>query len=110
MPASEPSQPNAKKFKRNQLERDGQDTRVHILEDEDVHETTGKIAWGGQTFADIVREDPQELKLYMGEDDNIVFEDFADLCEVDQNPEQGEQVKGLIVPISPEKYHSLFHQ
>lgn len=49
-----------------------------------------------------------DRKLYFGEEDDYDFTEFEDLCEQQSKAAEEAPSKCSVVPISPEKYHSLF--
>lgn len=65
-------------------------------------------AWGHRSFADTLQGLPAPLQLYLGEDDEREFDEFEELCSSSETEAGKSGSLSPVVPISPEKYHSLF--
>lgn len=51
---------------------------------------------------------PSRSQMYFGEDDELDFSEFETLCELTSQGSEESAKSSPVVPISPEKYHSLF--
>lgn len=111
--STDPNQPISKKSKSRQEEPTTSSEEGTSNGDADMQETQPTLSWGQSTFAETLCRGggftrPSHLNLYMGEDDDQNLSRFEEICEMDQGDIEGSNSGSLVVPISPEKYHSPF--
>lgn len=73
-----------------------------------MHEVPIVIQWGQSTFANALQDRPKQFSIYVGEDNDHDLFSSADMCDMEEGDNDESQIKIPMVPISPEKYHSLF--
>lgn len=83
----DPLQPSSKKSKRHLVDYTNSLHGMENMTDMDTTEEPNRGGWGSHTFADMCREEVPVPQLYLGKDDDRVFDDFEELCEMDQSDE-----------------------
>lgn len=73
-----------------------------------MHEVPIVIQWVQSTFANALQDRPKQFSIYVGEDNDHDLFSSADMCDMEEGDNDESQIKIPMVPISPEKYHSLF--
>lgn len=105
---SDPPPPSSKKSKRQQTEDEVKNAIQTSEAVVDMQEDPSETEWNQQSYADMFKKHITRPTLYLGEDDERDFDEFESMCEVELEGEPGKETRSLVVPISPEKYHSLF--
>lgn len=104
----DPLQPSSKKSKRHLVDYTNSLHGMENMTDMDTTEEPNRGGWGSHTFVDMCIEEVPVPQLYLGKDDDRVFDDFEELCEMDQSDGNSRSTKSPVVSISPQKYHNWF--